>query len=263
MKKLFTLFIVLSFYQAFSCSDVPYSFCSRAQFSPNQNIIRGKIIDSIPNGIRLKVISVLRGSETRDTVTIWNASDFICMDTTRMSASLLGDIGDTIIGILPMVDSVREQWQVVGDYVCPPDPWALTERILKIENDTVKGFISGHEFAPPPYNVLEMNYSDFISYWNSHGSTCHTLSVGISEEKDNQLMISPNLSFTSFTLQLSSPPTAQTYFQLYDALGRQVKHEEITSTITTIHRDNLPGGIYFWQLQAGNKILDSGKLVME
>lgn len=77
------------------------------------------------------------------------------------------------------------------------------------------------------------------------------------------VVLYPNPSTTSFTLQLSTPPTTQTYFQLYDALGRQVKREEINSSSTTINRNNLPGGIYFWQLLSENKILDRGKLVIE
>lgn len=75
--------------------------------------------------------------------------------------------------------------------------------------------------------------------------------------------ISPNPTTTFFTLQLSSPPSTQTYFQLYDAIGRQVKREEVVSETTTIHRNNLPCGIYFWQLQSENKIVGRGKLVME
>lgn len=79
----------------------------------------------------------------------------------------------------------------------------------------------------------------------------------------SSVCLSPNPSTTSFTIQLPSPPTSQTYFQLYDALGRAVKREEIVSETTTMPRNNLPSGIYFWQLQQGNKILDSGKVVME
>ncbi len=75
--------------------------------------------------------------------------------------------------------------------------------------------------------------------------------------------IFPNPSTTSFTLQLSSPLTAQTYFQLYDALGRPVMRETVNTETTTLQRGNLPTGIYFWQLVQGNKILGRGKVVME
>ncbi|MCX6200031.1 MAG: T9SS type A sorting domain-containing protein [Bacteroidetes bacterium] len=77
------------------------------------------------------------------------------------------------------------------------------------------------------------------------------------------LSIFPNPCTTTFTIQLTTPPVAVAHFQLYDALGRQVKREEINSTTTTIHRTNLPSGIYFWQLIERNKILERGKVVME
>ncbi|MES2621365.1 MAG: T9SS type A sorting domain-containing protein [Bacteroidota bacterium] len=95
------------------------------------------------------------------------------------------------------------------------------------------------------------------------GSTCWPYSAIENNLVYAQKIISPNPFTTSFTLQLSSPPNTQTYFQLYDALGRQVKREEITSASTTINRNNLPNGVYFWQLQQANKIVERGKVVMD
>ncbi len=68
---------------------------------------------------------------------------------------------------------------------------------------------------------------------------------------------------SSFSLQLFSFPESQTCFHLFDALGRQVMQELITSATTNIHCGSLPNGIYFWQLQAENKILQRGKLLFE
>ena len=87
--------------------------------------------------------------------------------------------------------------------------------------------------------------------------------TSVGEIPFERLIVLPNPCTTSFTIQLSSPPTTQTYFNLYDALGRAVKRDEIISETTTMSRNNLPSGIYFWQLQQGNKILDRGKVVME
>ena len=95
-----------------------------------------------------------------------------------------------------------------------------------------------------------------------YGNYC-PLQVGIETVQERSISFFPNPSITSFTLQLSTPPVTQTYFNLYDAFGRAVKREEIISETTTMQRNNLPSGIYFWQLQQGNKILDRGKVVME
>lgn len=87
--------------------------------------------------------------------------------------------------------------------------------------------------------------------------------TGIRNLLTTTLSVIPNPITTSFTLQLSSTPSTQTYFNLYDALGRPVKQEEINTETTTLQRNNLPSGIYFWQLQQGNKVLQRGKVVME
>ncbi len=110
--------------------------------------------------------------------------------------------------------------------------------------------------------LCQFKYGNAIVYQNTFAQ-CNYFSSTDNLEEGNKIQITPNPSTTSFTLQLSSPPTTQTYFLLYDALGRQVKREEIISTTTTINRDNLPNGISFWQLQAGNEILGRGKVVME
>ena len=92
---------------------------------------------------------------------------------------------------------------------------------------------------------------------------CQGLFSDIDEPFFQELYVFPNPCFTSFTLQLASSPTTETYFTLYDAMGRLIRREEINSNITTLNRNNLPGGIYFWQLESANKILDRGKLIME
>ena len=51
--------------------------------------------------------------------------------------------------------------------------------------------------------------------------------------------------------------------KLFDISGREVEHTQIKSSEFLIGRDNLPSGIYFWRLTSENKLLDSGKLIME
>ncbi len=68
---------------------------------------------------------------------------------------------------------------------------------------------------------------------------------------------------TAFTFQLSSSPSSETLFLLYDALGREVKREAVTSQTTTLNRNNLPAGIYYWQLQSGGAAVGKGKVVFD
>lgn len=94
--------------------------------------------------------------------------------------------------------------------------------------------------------------------------SCPFLYQSLSETYYDPLVtVFPNPATISFTLQLSTAPNTPTYFQLYDAIGRQVRQEEIIAASTTLNRNNLPKGIYFWQLLSEHKVLQRGKLVME
>jgi hypothetical protein len=115
------------------------------------------------------------------------------------------------------------------------------------------------------HNCLESAVAHRDSLWALPNLVATGVISGIEATRYDRRVLSlfPNPCTTTFTIQLATSPSAETYFQLYDALGRQVKREEINSTTTTIHRNNLPSGIYFWQLTERNKILERGKVVME
>ena len=118
--------------------------------------------------------------------------------------------------------------------------------------------------GPCHYSVLcEVSENSVVKYPENNGSGDSCLQFNSIPEVFGSAYLSPNPVSTFLIIQLSSPPTGATYFQLYDALGRQVKREEIISTNTTINRNNLPSGIYFWQLEQANKILERGKVVVE
>lgn len=173
-----------------------------------------------------------------------------------------------------------------------PTSWVVTFKVANIDTVTYLGtprrrlhltsqynvddWIEGIGSTHGPLGILQQRFydwcngttlcqsiqNDIITFQNSY-TYCSSI-TSIPEHDFNVLItISPNPSTTSFTIQLSTPPPTQTYFQLYDALGKEVKREEIISETTTMPRNNLPSGIYFWQLQQGNKILDRGKVVME
>lgn len=114
-----------------------------------------------------------------------------------------------------------------------------------------------------PYSILCQAYNDSLLVFEINDQRCSS-ATSISEVNISYAVKTyPNPATISFTLQLSTAPNTPTYFQLYDAMGRQVRQEEINSISTTINRHQLSNGIYFWQLQQGNKILERGKLVME
>lgn len=188
-----------------------------------------------------------------------------------------------------------------GHYLNLKHPWGGTDPGIACGDDDVNDtpVTRGWTACPSPANadvcspLIIENYQNFMEYsycshmftvgqkdrmiaclnssvaqrnslWVAPDTTSGCVISGINTTVLNtSISIFPNPCTTAFTIQLTTTPVAETYFQLYDALGRQVKREEINSTTTTIHRNSLPSGIYFWQLSERNKILERGKVVME
>ncbi|MFN8322182.1 MAG: T9SS type A sorting domain-containing protein [Chitinophagales bacterium] len=130
------------------------------------------------------------------------------------------------------------------------------------------GQVSSSSFYTTGSPWWEGQSQSLIYYHKVNGSKWGTpnyfIVAGVNDlERKLYTQLYPNPATISFTLQLSTAPNTPTYFQLYDAMGRQVRQEEITATSTTLNRNNLPKGIYFWQLLTRQNVLQRGKLVME
>ena len=69
----------------------------------------------------------------------------------------------------------------------------------------------------------------------------------------------PNPAATQFTIQNSSAET----FTLYNSLGAKVLEQEIHKNQTTIYRENLSNGLYFYTLNKKGEVLESGKVIFE
>ena len=95
-----------------------------------------------------------------------------------------------------------------------------------------------------PYNFVVMGINDVI-------------------EESLDAQISPNPVKNTFQFHITESYNESATFKLFDALGRAVKQEIISSATTTLDRDNLSNGIYFWQLENEGKILERGKVVFE
>jgi hypothetical protein len=245
MRTLGTLVLMLVCYCSFSCSVALTSFCELSHLHPDHNIIKGTIIDSIPRGIRLKVLSVIRGIELRDTVIIWDGTDIECNGPFSQAASLMGNAGDTILTVMAPADTIREPWQVLGDYVRPYFFGTTPE--LKIENDTLKGFISGGAGAPAPYQVWRLHFDDFITYWNSHSSSCNTL-VGIEEKEVLNATLFPNPANQFLTIEGIDE---EVNIKFYSAQGAVLLSSAFRNHQVDI--SSLPQGVYTAVMSAYKK----------
>lgn len=190
MKTLLACVLLLTAVPSFGCSIMFQSFCYTANYYSPSNILKARVIDTIPQGIRLHVIQVVRGTESRDTVTVWDAPDFECNGPFPMNASQMGMPGDTILAVMSLLDSAYQTWQTAGDYVRTFNFGYVPELLLK--DDTLRGFIAGYSGAPSTiYQVWSMAYTDWLSYWTTHNNNCNML-MDIDDTYANAVVVYPN-----------------------------------------------------------------------
>jgi len=51
--------------------------------------------------------------------------------------------------------------------------------------------------------------------------------------------------------------------RMYNVLGAEVMNTTLTKHLTTLETRNLPSGIYFYKIIDNNKIIQSGRLVLQ
>lgn len=71
----------------------------------------------------------------------------------------------------------------------------------------------------------------------------------------------PNPFFSSTTFEVDGIDSSPLQFNLFDATGRPLRSEMFTGLQFNLHRDGLPGGIYFYTIQREGKNINTGKII--
>ena len=244
-------FISASLPQGLACSMWPLSFCYTNSIRPNDIVVSGRIIAVDTNGINLEIIDVLRGAENRDTIRIWDGTDFDCNGIWSMAASDLGSIDDSIIIILPIIDSIENTWDVLGDYRRPV--YFGYECDMNIVNDTVRGYLIGDSAHSYLANEIQpkMSYSDFKDYWISHSNDCITL-VGINEVAENNIVSYTNPINSICELEFQNKNSQERTLVIYSEDGRKLKAMVYSSNKIEIDFSNFSDGLYFITIHERN-----------
>jgi hypothetical protein len=157
--------------------DGGWTFCEATTGIDNDLIVSGEItyVDSIK--LRLRIIDIFKGVETKDTITIWAGTDYNCNGVFSMSTSILGQKGDNIIIILPKINStnIENVWDVVGDYRRPFDLCISPK--LNLENNSVIGDITDR-WPMPGSTVSRISYNQFKTLWSNEKIYCDAI-VGV------------------------------------------------------------------------------------
>jgi hypothetical protein len=106
--------------------------------------------------------------------------------------------------------------------------------------------------------------NDTLVYINPTYNFCYcSLGVNIhNEEKQNKIKVSPN-PFSVLTTLNTNENLTGAILTVYNSNGQQVKKtEHISGNKITLHRDNLPSGLYFLLLTKDNKIFSSERLII-
>ena len=237
MKKLLVICCVLFYRSGIACSGFPHSFCATHGERSADPVIKGTVVAVNPQSIQLKVLEVWSGTESRTLITIWDGKDFDCTGNISMKASGMGSLGDTLLAILPLIQSVQNTWDVVGDYSRPH--WLFYEPVLYIKNDVIKGMINAStSMSPPWWAIYNMKYTDFKTYWVEHQGDCSKIATGISDNgKINDLIIRQNEN----TVYVSA--TDGFTIRIVSIQGSIITEQEVRSE-ATINIENYAAGMY-------------------
>lgn len=228
-----------------ACSLAFKSFCETCSIRPTHSVIRGVVIDTISRGIRLRQLNVIRGSETRDTLIIWDGTDIDCNGPFPQKANMMGQPGDTLLLVMSLIDSVAQPWQIIGDYMRPDDfgytPW------LRYEDDTLLGYVSGNQISSQIPAIYKMHYSDWLTYWNAHGGSCNTL-VGVETEAPFAIALLPNPTKDLLVLKGSSTAAP---VKVFSADGKLVLNLAFVNGQLDV--SGLAAGLYYAEVTIGSK----------
>jgi Secretion system C-terminal sorting domain len=75
----------------------------------------------------------------------------------------------------------------------------------------------------------------------------------------NPMQLTAHITFSDVIL----PELKNNSISLYDSRGAFIKEEEVTSWPYTLQRNNAPSGFYFYTISNQERVISSGKLVME
>lgn len=233
-----------------SCDFYQLSFCNTGASFPEANIIQGKIINYLDDGIELQVFDVLRGIEQQPIITIWNGSDFDCNGPHSMAASQLGNLNDTIVAILPKIESVVNEWDVIGDYRSSLF-WFHTHHVIQ-HGDSLFGYFTE---SPTLFSMHLNEYDAFAEACSFTPTGIQTTAAAVN------FSLYPNPSKQTISIDAASGNHHSMAVKLYTIDGQLSLQKTLLPYEKTINIESLSAGMYLVEI-AMNGILVRKKLVV-
>ena len=242
-----------------ACSFSPKSFCSGSADLENNIIIAGEIIGVDNDGIDVRVFQWFKGNATSDTIRVWDGTDFDCNGFFSMAAGDLGGVGDSVLLNLPVIDSIENTWDVIGEYRRPG--YIQYTRSLRLEGDTLFGFINGLPLGSSQ-NLYKVSYDTFLDAWNN--DDCPKLILSSSEvslKKEDIRVINP--FHQTLNIQIDSKIQSNNKLDLFSMTGQLIKSKTSKEHSISWKVPGLRSGIYLLRITSEDKVVLSFKVMKQ
>jgi len=231
MKKLILLaFALIISEYAYTCSCMnPPTYCETMQSYNSDLLIIGYKFMDFYYGMSIKVVQVLDGNETRDTITVWGDNGILC----RHSSALFS-MNDTIIFALHNCDLYGNS---MGSNYEQLDHYQISNcgvYYLDYSNGQVIGSIDN--------GVSSLSLSNFLQ---THSSCSTPTTI---DENISTIDLYPNPTQQEITIDIKNY-NGSVETQIYDLSGRIL---EITNS-KNINLENYANGIYIFKINYANK----------
>lgn len=243
MKYLLTLIILTTAAASvMACSVIPSSFCYEADRAPDEVIVSGTITGVDADGIDFEIRDVIRGTESRAVIRIWDGTDGYCNGVISMAADEIGAVGESFVLLLPVIDSLENTWDVLGDYRRPN--WFGPTTALPIEDEKVEGYIKGYNDNPWPTDEITVTYQEFFDAWANDGD-CQSIEVILGSSTESHVIIEAQVTnpiSDAIDIAMVGNSTSR-LFNLYSITGELLHSVRSPEQYVSIPTPDLPKGL--------------------
>ncbi len=230
---------------AVACTITALPFCAtfHEPYDSIDLIVFAEIVAVDTQGADLEVIEVLSGQETRTRIRVWDGTDFDCNGLWSLAVETLGSVGDSILVMLPKIDTLQNTWDIIGDYRNPNHHFRTPS--ARIRNGMTVGY-----FYYGPGSISYQRAKQFIL----NEQSCTTLSSHEQGLDADAITIANPIGVT-LTLTHDNAFAGKPYsIDLYSHPGiRHSLASKITANHVELPTDDLLPGFYLIVLHTDDK----------
>jgi|GEM_PF-663865 len=235
-----------------ACSYALIPFCQSVEQLDDHVVLTGTVESSDSDGIDFRVRDVLRGSEDREVIRVWDGTDFDCNGPFSMAAADLGSVGSQLVLVLPIIDSLENTWDVLGDYR-RPTYFGPTTR-LEIVADVVTGYLNQSPSTGPGITPATVPYDEFVAAWMDDEVDCSDFSVSVQTLRQTTIQWHNNPVDQSLIIQFAPSDNSHKSIAIYNSGGILVHGCSVSGSQWSQNVGLLPTGMYIVTVTADGKL---------